>query len=123
MSATLAPAPPLVRRGGGRRDRLARLARPLLLAGLALVTLHLLDLALSGPDTALLGVLVIVAVPLVWLRAQPHVTRPTRLALAVAVGLLAFGFGAVSHGLHVTSLDEPSVPMRSEATEVSAWRL
>jgi len=103
MSATLAPAPPLVRRGGGRRDRLAQLERPLLAAGLAPVTLHLLDLALSGPDTALLGVLAIVAVPLVWLRAQLRVTRPTRLALAITVGLLAFGFGAVSHGLHVVT--------------------
>ena len=62
MPATLAPAPPLMRRGGERRHRLAQLERPLLVAGLAPVTLHLLDLALSRPDTALLGVPVIVAV-------------------------------------------------------------
>ena len=31
------------------RERIARLERPLLFAGLALVTAHLLDLALSGP--------------------------------------------------------------------------
>jgi uncharacterized protein len=101
MSATVTTAPPLTRRGGGRRDRIARLERPLLAAGLALVTLHLLDLSLSGPDTALLGVLAILAVPAAWLFAQRHVTRPTRLALGVVFGLLATGFGVVSHGLHV----------------------
>ena len=103
MTATLAPAPPLTRRGGGKRDRIARLERPLLAAGLALVTLHLLDLSLSGPDTAVLGVLAIVAAPLAWLFAQPRVTRPTRLALGVVFGLLATGFGVVSHGLHVVN--------------------
>jgi pimeloyl-ACP methyl ester carboxylesterase len=81
----------------------ARLERPLLLAGLALVTAHVLDLALSGPDTSVLGILVIVAVPLAWALAQPHVTRPTRLALGVAVGLIAVGFGAASHVLHVVN--------------------
>ena len=103
MTATLAPAPPLTRRGGGRRERLARLELPLLAAGLFLVTLHLLDLALSGPDTSVLGVLVIVAAPALWLFAQRHVTRPTRLALGVAFGLLMLGFGVVSHGLHVVN--------------------
>src|SRR5512132_1326160 len=94
----------------GRRTRdchhmtsLARLERPLLLVGLALVTAHLLDLALSGPDTSVLGVLVILAVPLAWALAQPHVTRPTRLALGVAVGLIAVGFGVASHVLHVVN--------------------
>jgi uncharacterized protein len=81
----------------------ARLERPLLLAGLALVTAHLLDLALSGPETSILGILVILAVPLAWALAQPHVTRPTRLALGVAVGLVAVGFGAASHVLHVVN--------------------
>ena len=89
MTATIT-APP--RRGSAARRRaaarLARLERPLLLAGLALVTLHLLDLAFSGPDTAVLGVLGIVAVPAAWALAQPHVTRPTRLALGVVIGLL-----------------------------------
>ena len=41
-------------------SRVARAERPLLLAGLALVTAHLLDLAFSGPDTSVLGVAVIV---------------------------------------------------------------
>lgn len=102
MSATVSPAPPHVRRGG-RRARLPRLERPLLAAGLALVTAHLLDLSLSGPHTTLLGLLAIIAAPLAWLLAQPHATRPTRLALAVTVGLLAVGFGTVSHGLHVVN--------------------
>jgi uncharacterized protein len=82
---------------------IARLERPLLLAGLALVTAHLLDLALSGPDTSVLGILVILAVPLAWAVAQPHVTRPTRVALGVVIGLVAIGFGFASHGLHVVN--------------------
>ena len=65
------------------REHIARLERPLLLAGLALVALHLLDLAFSGPDTTILGVLGIVAVAVGWALAQPHVTRPTRLVLGV----------------------------------------
>jgi uncharacterized protein len=85
------------------RQRLAGLERPLLLAGLALVALHLLDLAFSGPDTSLPGVLAIVAVPVASALAQPRVTRPTRLVLGVVVGLLSFGFGVISHGLHVVN--------------------
>jgi uncharacterized protein len=106
-SATLADprrsVAPRSRQDGGRRKRLARRERPLLLAGLALVALHLLDLACSGPDTTLPGVLAIVAVPAAWALAQPHVTRPTRLMLGVVIGLLTVGFGVVSHGLHVVN--------------------
>jgi uncharacterized protein len=87
-----------------RRERIARAERPLLLAGLGLVTAHLLDLAFSGPDTSALGVAVIVAVAAAWALAQRYVTRPTRLVLGVVVGLLAIGFGVVSHGLHVANL-------------------
>jgi uncharacterized protein len=79
---------------------LARLERPLLAAGLALITLHLLDLALSGPDTLLVAVLAIVAVPVAAMLAQPHVTRATRFALGVTVGLLFAGFAGASHVLH-----------------------
>jgi pimeloyl-ACP methyl ester carboxylesterase len=104
MTATLpdprpAAAPPTAR----LRARLARAERPLLLAGLVLVALHLLDLALSGPATSLPAVLAIVAIPLGWAAAQPHLTRPTRLALGVTIGLLTVGFGVVSHGLHVVN--------------------
>jgi uncharacterized protein len=84
-------------------SRVARAERPLLLTGLALVTAHLLDLSLSGPDTSVLGVALIVAVAATWALAQPHVTRPTRLALGVVVGLIAVGFAVVSHGLHVVN--------------------
>ena len=87
----------------GRRERLARAERPLLLAGLALVVAHLLDLAFSGPDTSALGVAAIVALAAAWALAQPHVIRPTRVALGVVVGLVAVGFGVVSHGLHVVN--------------------
>jgi len=80
--------------------RFARLERPLLIAGLALITIHLLDLALAGPDTSLIGVAAIVAIPLAALWAQPRVTRPTRAALGVTVGLVFAGFGIASHGLH-----------------------
>src|SRR5687767_103191 len=104
MTATLAAprraaAPPSRR----SRARLARLERPLLLAGLALIALHLLDLAFSGPDTTVPGVLAIVAVPIAWALAQPRVTRATRLVLGVVIGLLSLGFGVVSHGLHVVN--------------------
>jgi len=103
MTATAAiPAPSHVRRGG-RRAALAVLERPLLAAGLALLTLHLLDLAISGPDTAVLGLVGIVAVPAGWLALQPRLIRPTRFALALVVGLLGVGFGVVSHGLHVVN--------------------
>jgi len=105
MTATLmqpaARIPSPARRS--RRERLARLERPLALAGLALVALHLLDLAFSGPDTSLPVVLAIAAAPLAWALAQPRVTRPTRIVLGVTVGLLTSGFGVVSHGLHVVN--------------------
>ena len=87
-----------------RRERLARLERPLLLAGLALVTLHLLDLAFSGAATSPLAILGIVALPAAWAALQPRMIRPTRIALAVPVGLLAVGFGVTSHGLHAVHL-------------------
>ena len=104
MTATItAPRAVAAPPSGRSRARLARLERPLLLAGLALVALHLLDLAFSGPDTSILGVLGIVAVPAAWALAQPHVTRPTRLVLGVVIGLLTLGFGVVSHGLHVVN--------------------
>jgi hypothetical protein len=103
-SAQAAPAPePAAPPRRGRRERLARAERPLLLAGLAFVAAHLLDLAFSGPDTSALGIAAIVAVAAAWALAQPHVTRPTRLALGVVVGLLAVGFGVISHGLHVVN--------------------
>jgi uncharacterized protein len=82
---------------------MARLERPLLAGGLALVALHLLDMALSGTETTVLGVLAIVGVPVAWLALQPRLSRPTRAALAGCVGLLATGFGVVSHGLHVVN--------------------
>ena len=59
MTATLTdprPSAAMTAPSGGRRHRLAGLERPLLLAGLALVALHLLDLAFSGPATSFLGV-------------------------------------------------------------------
>jgi pimeloyl-ACP methyl ester carboxylesterase len=87
-----------------RRARLARLERPLLLAGLALVALHLLDLAISGAATSPLAILGIVALPAGWAALQPRMIRPTRIALAVPVGLLAVGFGMTSHGLHAVHL-------------------
>ena len=96
-----APAPTPPRRT--LRERVARLERPLLLAGLALVTAHLLDLALSGPDTSPLGVLMILALPVAYAWAQPRLTRPTRIGLGLVVGLVAVGFGVVSHGLHVVN--------------------
>src|SRR5688500_3631706 len=79
MTATLTDAGPRVSitaPSGRPRERLAALERPLLLAGLALVALHLLDLAFSGPATSRLGVLAILAAPVAWALAQPHVTRP-----------------------------------------------
>jgi pimeloyl-ACP methyl ester carboxylesterase len=86
-----------------RRARIARLERPLLAGGLALVALHLLDLTFSGSHTSPLGVALILAVPLAWFAARTRVTRATRLALGVVVGLLSVGFGIASHGLHVVN--------------------
>ena len=106
MTATLTdprPSVPMTASSRRLRERIARLERPLLLAGATLVALHLLDLAFSGPDTSLPGVLAIVAVPVTWALARPHVTRPTRLVLAVVIGLVSFGFGVISHGLHVVN--------------------
>ncbi|HEX5617149.1 MAG TPA: alpha/beta fold hydrolase [Solirubrobacteraceae bacterium] len=82
------------------RPRLARLERPLLAAGLALITVHLLDLALSGPDTLLVAVLAIVAVPTALLLALPRATRATRFAVAASLGALFTGFTAASELLH-----------------------
>ena len=85
------------------RERIARLERPLVLAGLALLALHLLDLAFSGPHTSLPGVLAIIAIAAACALARPHVTRPARVVLGVVVGLLMLGFGVISHGLHVVN--------------------
>jgi len=103
MTATLDPSPSstITTRTGRLRERVAGLERPLLLAGLALVALHLLDLAFSGPDTSLPGVLAIVGVPVAWAIARPRVTRPTRIVLGIVIGMLTLGFGVISHGLHV----------------------
>ncbi len=102
-TATIPAASHEISRPPGRRERIARWERPLLAGGLALLTLHLLDLAISGPDTAILGLLAIVAFPAAWFVARRHVTRPTRFALGLSIGLLAIGFGVVSHGLHVVN--------------------
>jgi uncharacterized protein len=85
------------------RERAARLEQPLLWAGLALVTLHFLDLALSGADTSPFGVAAIIAVPVAWAALARRTTRPTRVAVGVVFGLLALGFGVTSHGLHVVN--------------------
>jgi uncharacterized protein len=82
------------------RSRAARLERPLLAAGLALITLHLLDLALSGPDTLLVAVLAIVAVPVALMLALPRATRATRFAVAASLGAFFAGFTAASQLLH-----------------------
>jgi uncharacterized protein len=104
MSAAVQPAtaPPRTRRGAARK-RIARLERPLFAAGLGLAVLHLLDLALSGPDTTVFGVLGIAGVAAAWWFARPRVTRPTRVLLGVVAGLLVLGFAVVSHGLHVVN--------------------
>ena len=85
MTATLTDDRQIARTrpSGGGRERVARLERPLLLAGLALVVMHLLDLAFSGPDTSLPGVLAIVAIPVACgarpaARHASHATRPRR---------------------------------------------
>jgi pimeloyl-ACP methyl ester carboxylesterase len=85
------------------RRRIARLERPLLAGGLALVAAHLHDVALSGPDPSGTAIWAILAIPVAWVLLQPRMIRPTRLLAAVVTGLLTFGFGVVSHGLHVVN--------------------
>jgi uncharacterized protein len=75
----------------------AAVERPLLLAGLGLVVAHLLDLALSGPDTTVAGIAAILALALVVATVQPRVNRLTRFVLAVPAGLLFAGAGTVAH--------------------------
>ncbi len=58
---------------------------------------------LRAGDTSVLGVLAILALPLAYAWAQPRLTRPTRIAVGVVIGLLALGFGVTSHGLHVVN--------------------
>ncbi len=94
-----------------RRDRLAALERPLLIAGLALVVAHLLELALAGPATTPLSVAVILGAPLAWILARPHVTRATRVSLAVAVGLVFTGPGKFS----IDSLFRRSKPAKASS--------
>jgi pimeloyl-ACP methyl ester carboxylesterase len=79
----------------------ATLERRLLVGGTALVTFHLLDLAFAGPQTSAVGVAAIVLLAVALVMAQPHVTRPTRFALGVTVGLLFAISGAVAHVLDV----------------------
>jgi hypothetical protein len=82
-----------------RRGRFAGRERVLLFTGLALVTVHLLDLALSGPATTVAGVAGILAVPVLAALLQPRVTRATRGAAAIVFGLLFAGFGTAAHVL------------------------
>jgi uncharacterized protein len=109
MTATLlqpASAPPHApppRRRRSVRERIARAERPLLVGGLALVAAHLQELALSGPDPSGLAIWAILAGPLAWALLAPRMVRPTRLLAGVVVGLVTFGFGVVSHGLHVVN--------------------
>jgi uncharacterized protein len=83
------------------RLRFAALEQPLVVAGVALVTVHLVDLALAGPATSALGVLGILAVPTAAVLLRPRFSRATRFALAVPVGLLFAGAATVAHVLHV----------------------
>ncbi len=93
---------------------MASLERPLLLVGLVLVTTHLLDLSLSGPDTTVLGVALILALPaLVWALA-PHVGRVTRFALFTPAGLAFAAAGILAHVLDLFT----SGPRWSDVTGV-----
>ncbi len=86
------------------RMRFAAVERPLLIAGLGLVSLHMLDLSLAGPATPAAGVAGIVAVPALAILLQPHVSRATRFALAVPVGLLFAAVATAAHVLHVKTI-------------------
>jgi hypothetical protein len=86
------------------RLRAAALERPLIVAGLSLVTAHLLDLALAGSATSVPGVLAILAVAAAAGFLHPRGSRATRVAVAVALGLLFAGAGGVAHVMHATSV-------------------
>ena len=117
LRARPAPAPraaPALRGTAAGRARIAALERPLLGAGLFLVSLHLLELALSGPETSALGLAAIVVVPALAVIAQPRLTRPTRFAILVALGLVVAVVGAGAHVLDLFT----SGPRRPDLTGV-----
>jgi hypothetical protein len=93
----------------GRR-RAARLEGPLRTAGLLLVALHLLDLALAGSRTTIPGVLALVLVAGTLVLGLPRAGRATRAAVALALGALAAGFGTAAHVLDVVLADGPRWP-------------
>jgi pimeloyl-ACP methyl ester carboxylesterase len=66
---------------------LSRLERPALLAGLALVLVHLIDLALRGTATSAIGIVLLLAAAGAWVALQPRLSRVTRAALGTAFGL------------------------------------
>ena len=66
---------------------LNRFERPALIAGLALVAIHVVDVALRGSATSALGIAVLLAGAAGWIALQPRLSRATRAALGIGFGL------------------------------------
>ena len=69
------------------------------MAGLLLITSHLLELAFAGSATTVAGVIVIVAVPVAAVVLQPRVSRLTRFSLCLVAGLACVVLGGLAHVL------------------------
>jgi dienelactone hydrolase len=77
-----------------RRAQLARVERPAL-AGLILVMVHVVAVALAGPATSVAGIVALIAAAGAWFALQPRLSRPTRAALAFGFGFLMFAMAGL----------------------------
>jgi pimeloyl-ACP methyl ester carboxylesterase len=76
-----------------------RLERVLYRAGIGALTLHLLDTALRGPATSLVGLGVVCAPAALAVVLQPRLARRTRVAWSGVLGLMTTGMVGVADGL------------------------
>jgi pimeloyl-ACP methyl ester carboxylesterase len=83
-----------------RPTHLGRLEKPVFLAAIAAVAIHLADL--SGLSSVA-SVLVALGLPLACALAYPHIRRSGRATLALVIGVIAFGTGLVGPVFHAVN--------------------